>query len=102
MTRIPIACTLTADDTTTRVDEWRQFLNSNVVEVIRTDTSVRLRLEEGGDAILAGVDLSRREKSCCAFFEFRLVPLPDAVWLEIDAPPEAAAVLDGLANLRMA
>lgn len=100
MTRVPITCTLTADDTTTRVDEWRQLLESSVVEVMRTDTSARLVLMGGDDAILAAIDLARREKACCAFFEFRLVLLPDAVWLEVEAPPEAAAILDGITNRR--
>jgi hypothetical protein len=28
------------------------------------------------------------------------VPLPESVWLEVDAPPEAVAILDQLVNLR--
>ena len=96
MTQIPIACTLSTDDMTARGDEWRQFLESSVAEVVRSDTSARLRLTDGSDVILAAVDLARREKACCAFFQFRLELFADVVWLEVGAPVEASPILDAL------
>jgi hypothetical protein len=96
VTQNPIACTLTAADRTTRGDEWRRFFVHNVEEAVRSESSVRLRLRGGDDVILGAVDLARREKDCCAFFEFRLELLPDVVWLEVGAPAEAAAILDAL------
>lgn len=98
MTHIPIACTLSASDKSTRGDEWRRFFATNVDEVVRTDASVRVRLKDGDGVIVSTIDLARREKDCCAFFEFRLELLPDQVWLEIGAPAEAAAFLDALVN----
>ncbi len=98
MTQIPIACTLSDADKNTRGDEWGQFRAANVVEVIRTATSARMRLKDGNEVILNAIDLARREKACCAFFEFRLELLPDEVWLEVGAPVEAAAILDALAD----
>ena len=98
MTQIPIACTLSEDDQMTRGDEWRRFLDANVIEVIRSESSARLRLLDSDAVILAAVDLSRREKECCAFFEFRLELLPDAVWLEVAAPAEAANLVDALVD----
>ena len=98
MTQIPIACTLSAADKTTRGDEWRQFLLTHVVEIVRSDTSARMRLIGGDDVILSTVDLARREKECCAFFDFRLELLPDEVWLEVGVPDEAVAILDDLVN----
>ncbi len=100
MTQIPIACTLSSVNRTTRGDEWRQFLDSSVVEVVRSHTSARLRLIGGEDVILTAVDLARREKACCEFFEFRLELLADVVWLEVDAPVEASTLLDALTNSR--
>jgi hypothetical protein len=97
--RVPIACSLTAGEADTRVEEWRRFVTRRVVEVARSNESVRLRLEDGNDALLLATDLARREKVCCPFFDFRLVLLPEAVWLEVEAPEEAAAVLDGLVDL---
>lgn len=75
-------------------------MSRRVVEIARSEGSVRLRLEDSDEALLLATDLARREKTCCAFFEFRLVPLPEAVWLEVEAPDEAAAILDELVNLR--
>lgn len=100
MVRIPIACSLAADHAGARIEEWRQFVSRRVVEIARSEGSVRLRLEDSDEALLLATDLARREKTCCAFFEFRLVPLPEAVWLEVEAPDEAAAILDELVNLR--
>jgi MerR family copper efflux transcriptional regulator len=100
MARIPIACSLTANDADTRVEEWRQFLHHRVIEVERSHRSARLRLEDGDDAVLVATGLARREKACCPFFEFRLQLLPEAVWLEVEAPDDAAAILDGLIDLR--
>jgi hypothetical protein len=73
--------------------QWRQFLVENVVAIMRTESSARLRLADGDDAVVKAVDLARREKACCAFFDFELELLAEQVWLRIEAPPEAAAVL---------
>ncbi len=50
----------------------------------------------GDDIILSAVDLARREKACCEFFEFRLELQADVVWLKVDAPAEASTILDAL------
>lgn len=100
MSREPIVCTLNSDDKTARGTEWRQFLQSSVMEVIRTDAVARLRLVEGDDVILSAANLARREKECCAFFEFRIDLSSDGVWLEIEAPVDAAALLDDLIGSR--
>jgi hypothetical protein len=101
MTEIPIACTLSGTDRTTRGDEWRQFLVTYVVEVTRIESSARLRLKDGDDVLLTAVDLARREKECCAFFEFSLELLPDAVWLDVRVPAEATTMLDALVDIGM-
>jgi hypothetical protein len=46
--------------------------------------------------VRVATDLARREHACCAFLDFRLLLLSDAVWLENDAPPAAADLLEGL------
>lgn len=97
MTQIPIACTLSEADKVARGDEWRQFRSANVTEYLRTDSSVRMRLIGGDDVIVTAVDLARREKECCAFFEFRL-ELSDTVWLEVTVPVGAESLLDAFAD----
>jgi hypothetical protein len=82
------------------MEEWRQLLNGQVLEVERIDGTARLRLRDGDAAVLTATDLARREKACCPFFDFRLALLAEATWLEIEAPAEAASILDGLVDLR--
>ena len=98
MTRIPVACTLTADSATVRVGEWRQFVRGHVVERQRVGTTARLRLRDTDDALLAAVDLARREHACCGFFDFRLDVSAAAVWLVVGAPADAQPLLDELAG----
>jgi len=95
--RVPIACTLSADDATERGAEWRDFVSRNVVGVVRPAPSqARLRLRPGDEVVLAAVDLARREKACCAFFGLSIEPQPAANWLVIEAPEDAAPLLDQL------
>jgi hypothetical protein len=100
VTGIPIACSLTSADATDRSNEWQRFMVDHVGGIERSETSARLRLNEGDAAVLAATDLAKREKACCPFLDFRLVPLVDAVWLEVDAPAEAAAIVDQLIESR--
>ncbi len=103
--KIPIACMLTATEAPDRVEEWRTFLHSSVLGIEHEPggTVARLRLELTDEVLLAAADLSRRERACCAFFRFRLrldLDLePDALWFEVEVPPDAAPVLDGLVGL---
>jgi MerR family transcriptional regulator, copper efflux regulator len=96
VSKIPIACSLTTDDAKVRIDEWSALLKTHGVTVERTSSSARLRLRDGAEAILVAIDLAQREKECCAFFEFRLVILANAVWLEVEVPGDADVTLDDL------
>lgn len=96
VTSILIACTLSTAEKAGRGDEWRRFLDTNVVEVARSRTGVRLRLVDGDDVMMSAIDLARREKACCAFFAFSLELLADQIWLLIEAPADAADLLDEL------
>jgi len=93
MPQVPIACSLTADDASERVDEWQAFLSQQVVDVQSVDGRAVLRLQAGPEALLAAIDLAQREKACCAFFEFRLEIGTDVVSLVVEAPEEAAPLV---------
>lgn len=99
MTKIPVACTLSAGGAVDRVGEWRAFLQASVEAVERQPTVARLLLRPGDDVVLGALDLARREKACCGFFDFRVVPLPESTWLEVEVPADAAAVLDDFASV---
>jgi hypothetical protein len=97
--KVPIACSLTVHDATDRVAEWRAFLGTFVDESTREPQGLRLRLQPGDEALLAAVDLSAREKECCAFFSFTIDIEPDARWLRVEVPEDADAVLADFAAL---
>jgi hypothetical protein len=65
----PIVCRLDAGSLTERIDEWRVFVASSVVEVESDATSVHLVLRDSEAALVAAVSLGQREKQCCEFFE---------------------------------
>jgi hypothetical protein len=97
--QVPIACTLDATGRDERGDEWRAFHQEVVVERDRVSPErLRLRLDPSlDDAVARAVDLARREKACCAFFEFSLEILTEATWLEVAVPESATGILDEFA-----
>jgi hypothetical protein len=98
--RIPIACTLTPGSAAARVEEWRSFLAHSTGAVEKAgDQKLRLRLDGSTQALEAAVDLARREKACCGFFEFSIEVEADASWLSIEVPPDAAGALADFVSL---
>lgn len=99
MVKVPIACTLTADDAGDRVEEWRAFLASDIEAVDGRPPDARLRLREGDDVLLRAVDLAEREKSCCSFFRFSVQLDEGRRWLRVEVPEDASAILGDLLSL---
>lgn len=99
MTRVPIACTLTAVQADDRVGEWRDFLARAVDERRLEGTVARLRLVSGDDVLFTAVDLAQREKACCGFFSFSIELDSDARWLRVEVPADAARILADLVAL---
>ena len=94
--RVPIACTLTAEEQPDRVDEWRAFLGTHVEAAELGPTEARLKLRAGDEAFITAADLALREKQCCAFFEFNLRLDTEGRWMTIGVPDDAAPVLADL------
>jgi hypothetical protein len=96
----PIACTLSADDARERVEEWRRFF-ARSVDGVRQLSGNRFRFHLDGDAaeVSEAVDLARREKACCPFFDFSIQIDSDSYWLVVAVPPEASGVLEDFARL---
>jgi hypothetical protein len=99
VTKVPIACSLSSTDAGNRVSEWNEFLKTHVTEVERTPWTARLRLRDDDVTLSTAIDLARREKVCCAFFEFRLAIHVDDLWLEIEIPNDAGVSMDDLSFL---
>ena len=100
MMRIPIACTLTSESAAARVEEWRYFLAHSTAAAEKAgDLALRVQLDGSPRTLEAAVELARREKACCGFFEFAIEVEADASWLSIRVPPDAAGILEDFASL---
>jgi hypothetical protein len=98
--RIPIACTLTSQSAAARIEEWRRFFAQSIDVAERIDDAhLRVRLNGSTEDLEAAVDLARREKACCEFFEFSIEVEADASWLSVKVPPDASDILAGFASL---
>ena len=88
MTKVPIACTLSADERVDRGGEWTRMLTRATA---RTLTDARAELTFPRDPALASelADLVAREVECCEFFTFTLTVSRDAIVLGVNAPDEA-------------
>jgi len=98
--RIPIACTLTSDAAAARLEEWRYFLAHSTGPAEKPGAlQLRVQLDDSARALEAAVDLARREKACCGFFDFSIEVEVDASWLSIKVPPDAADTLEDFVSL---
>jgi hypothetical protein len=98
--KVPVACTLSAADAGERVEEWRRFLATSTSAVERSsDRQLRVRLADTSKALHGAVDLARREKACCEFFEFSIDVEADASWLSVAVPADAEGILADFASL---
>jgi hypothetical protein len=98
--RVPIACTLTADLSANRIEEWRTALRTSISGVARSAPGrVELRIVDGPHHAGRLVDLARREKACCAFFTFAVEIDSQGVTMVVEVPHDAVAVLDDILGL---
>ena len=93
--RTPIACTLTPEAVTDRLSEWQRFLAESTGAVERVSQQrLRIRLNASTSATLGAIDLARREKAWCSFFEFSIAIEEESSWLTVEVPPDAIDVLN--------
>lgn len=98
--KVPIACTLGAEDAASRVEEWRAALAATVTGASRPDPGrAELRLISEPGAIATLIDLARREKACCPFFGFAFEVEDDGVTFVVSVPGDAAGILDEFSGL---
>jgi hypothetical protein len=99
MVEKPIACTLEAGAARAQLDAWQELLAGTIERRDRVATGrLELVLSSGFDQVDALVRLAQRETTCCAFFTFSVAISAEALTLVIEAPDDAAAVLDDFAN----
>ena len=98
----PLACDLGAISASDRprYNELRRAVAASVVGKRELADGLAIQIDTARIALPQLAEWISFERKCCPFFEFRLVLYPEAVWLEVEAPGDAAAILDGLFDLR--
>jgi hypothetical protein len=93
--KIPIACSLTAEEAPDRIAEWQGVL---AAATAREATPDGFRLHFARDAAIAArlADLAAREVDCCAFFDFTVTITNEALVLGVVAPAETHAMIGEL------
>jgi len=95
---VPDACTLPTAERPVRQAEFdRLFGHADAAE--RVGPYILRLMLSGGDDLEATVrDLAVRESQCCSFFNFSVsTQRSGRVVLDVEVPPQHAAVLDALA-----
>ncbi len=90
----PVACTLDATEVPGRIQEWRD-VTGHVVTRTPIDGGLRLELDTGAPLDQLAL-LMRAEQGCCSFFAFSLTVDHSGIALEVRAPAEGRAMVDGL------
>ncbi len=97
-TSADIACTLPVNEMRDRLRELQGLVGDRLESAILVGDKLRIRMDRDGDE-----DLDRKvvawaevEKGCCAFLGFAIESDLDVVTLEIAAPTEATATLEGI------
>ena len=90
----PVVCTLEEEARPVREAEFRDLLSESLIASERIERGLRLRFraDEGVEDKVR--DLARREKECCAFFEFHVVCEGDRVRLDWRGPEGAQELFD--------
>jgi hypothetical protein len=71
---VPVVCDMTGatDTLAERMDEYRRLFTQSLLGRSRTPDSIRFRFRAGPGVEDWVRDLARREKACCAFFDFTI------------------------------
>ena len=97
---IPIACTLSPDQTGQRLEEFVELFARHLRELTRPAPHMARFVFGPADEIEASArDLFAREQECCAFFRFEVEREGAALIVRAEVPVGAEASLDGLAML---
>jgi hypothetical protein len=97
VSRVPIACTLSASDQVVRADEWR-VLKLKAMSREPTDDGARLTFAPGTVSATEVAALVAREVACCPFFTFTFEITAQRLVLTIAAPDGSAEVVAALVD----
>jgi hypothetical protein len=94
MPDLPIACTLTADAMTARLALIDELAADGLLDRIRTDTGLRIRLRDAPEIERRTRELVAAESRCCAFLDLRLGRDDGALVLDVSGPEDARPVIE--------
>ena len=89
-----VGCTLDASDLPARIQDWRDVVGQ-VVARTPIDGGIRLQLDPAAPLDQLAL-LMQAEQGCCSFFAFSLAVDQSGIVLEVQAPAEGQAMMDGL------
>ena len=96
--RIPIACSLEANDASARIATWQDVIGRSCTD--RKAVAGGVRLEFDADAEADVTALAEAERACCGWARWDVVALDGQVVLTATADePDGAATLRGLFEL---
>lgn len=101
---IPVACTLKPSEMPDRLAQWQSVVARSTGRLRidggfgdEPDAGCGLRLDLPADTDVAALaQLVAAEQTCCAFFAFAITVDHRGLGLEVRAPADAIAALDGL------
>ena len=97
---IPIACTLSPNQTGQRLEEFENLFATHLRELTRTAPRVARFVFQAADEIEdVARDLFAREHECCAFFDFVVQRQGAELIVQAEVPVGAEASLDELAAI---
>jgi hypothetical protein len=97
VSRVPIACTLSASDQVVRADEWLQLKHKAITREL-TDDGARWTFAPETVTAAEVADLVAREATCCQFFVFTLEVTAQHLVLTIAAPEDAGELVAALVD----
>jgi hypothetical protein len=79
------------DTAAERMDEYRRLFTRSLLSRSRTSTAIRFRFRADPGLEDWVRDLARREKACCAFFNFTVCASGHEVWWDASVVDDEAA-----------
>jgi hypothetical protein len=97
---IAIVCTLSADETGQRLDEFERLFANHLRDLTRpAPRQVRFVFDAAEEIEPAARDSFAREQECCAFFDFVVERQDAELIVRAEVPVGAEASLDELATM---
>jgi hypothetical protein len=89
--KLPIACSLSSGDATTRQQQWDRLLGR-----ARGREGMRVEFRPDPEILDELTRLVALERECCPFLEFQIEESGSALVLTASSPPEAEPILQDL------